>query len=202
VLSTNAFTREPAAKGTSQLPLWNELFVDCQRTFIAVWRKLDIRIDRVAEDGHMPIASSCHFQYRYHTVHNNRSMKLSRMSSASHWAGVILGIAIYCALVGSLFNQQTNATDQLQSALLSRSLIAELDNLRKSWDIGGVSIAVVKQENDWKFDEWQTHIIGLGDVDGSGTPVDATVSVTKAIPFFARTLDTEISPDRIRPSSL
>ncbi|KAJ9091788.1 hypothetical protein QFC21_007091 [Naganishia friedmannii] len=85
-----------------------------------------------------------------------------------------LFILVYFALLRLLLRDPKITNTHTQSPLLPQSLIKELDNLRKSWDVGGVSVTTVKREKAWKFDEWQTQTVGLGEADDIGTPVDET----------------------------
>lgn len=61
--------------------------------------------------------------------------------------------------------------------LLTTELVHEIDELRERWDVSGVAIGVVKQDDDKRFDSWKSDLVGLGTRDGEGRPVDQTVSV-------------------------
>lgn len=60
--------------------------------------------------------------------------------------------------------------------VLTPSLVKEIEDMRKRWEIGAGSIAVVKQDEGQEYDEWRSDSLGLGEADWSGTKVDETVS--------------------------
>ncbi|KAJ9091789.1 hypothetical protein QFC21_007092 [Naganishia friedmannii] len=52
--------------------------------------------------------------------------------------------------------------------VLTPALVKDIEEMRQRWDIGGVSIAVVKQDDGEEYDQWKADTFGLGDADWTG----------------------------------
>ncbi|KAJ9118535.1 hypothetical protein QFC22_003754 [Naganishia vaughanmartiniae] len=86
-----------------------------------------------------------------------------------------LAIGVYIGLAWDSLNLwigKHNGSSQSEYEVLEPLLVAEIEALRKRWDITGVSVAVVKQDPGQQYNEWRSDTFGLGEADGSGTPVD------------------------------
>lgn len=110
-----------------------------------------------------------------------------------------LAIGIYLGLAwDSLPFRIPNLSFVLQPEyeVLTPSLVAEIEELRKRWDIRGMSIAVVKQDGGHEYNVWKTDTFGLGVADGTGTPVSEEVSTLSTATFrvLERSIVTKCGP--------
>jgi hypothetical protein len=91
----------------------------------------------------------------------------SKLPMTLHYfqALIPLAIGIYLGLAwDSLHFRIPNFSFVLQPEyeVLTPSLVAEIEELRKRWDIRGMSIAVVKQDGGHEYNVWKTDTFGLG----------------------------------------
>lgn len=69
--------------------------------------------------------------------------------------------------------QQVLKAPKSEYNILNPSLVHEIDQLRREWDINGAGIAVVRMKDDGK---WEQDMFGLGIADGRGNAVTEHVS--------------------------
>ncbi|KAJ9118534.1 hypothetical protein QFC22_003753 [Naganishia vaughanmartiniae] len=85
-----------------------------------------------------------------------------------------LALGMYLGLTWNTSPFELNQRGSFPSKyeILTPALVREIEEMRKRWNVAGVSIAVVMQDNGWEYDQWKTDTLGLGVADGSGTQVD------------------------------